>query len=185
MIAPCLVEKTALDEPRLRKLFEYWEGKKGSRKTPLRADINPTEIPDLLGFLNLYDVQADPRDYFVRLNGSEVAAAMRRDATGRALSELMAGDAGVRCHQAFDMCVDHAKPTFVETSMSFCGKDYTIQRILALPLTRKGERPDMIVSAHAFRVTDRDRHNSPKPEKADNRIFETTHRQDGRGHTNI
>jgi hypothetical protein len=168
MLAPCFVEKTALVEPRLRRLFEYWEQKRGLRKAPLRAEINPAEIPDLLGFLNLYEVRTKPRDYLVRLNGSEVAAAIRRDATGMVLSEVIVGDAGARCRKAFAMCVDHWTPTFVETPMSFCGRDHTIQRILALPLSKDGRHADMIVSAHAFRPVGRIVHELPGAGKVSN-----------------
>lgn len=152
MLEPCLVEQAAaVGEPRLQRLFQYWDAKKASRKLPLRAEINPAELRELLGFLNLYEVRHTPRDYLVRLNGSEVASAFRKDITGLLLSEAAMGETGERCRAAFDMCIEEEMPVLCETSLSFCGNDYLVQSLLALPLSRHGERADMLVSAHSFR----------------------------------
>jgi hypothetical protein len=152
MLEPFLVGRAAeLGEPRLQRLFQYWDTKKASGTVPLRAEINPAEVRELLGFLNLYDVRDTPRDYFVRLNGSEVASAFRRDITGMLLSEAALGETGDRCRAAFDMCIGEEKPVLCETSLSFCGNDYLVQSLLALPLSRDGERADMLISAHSFR----------------------------------
>lgn len=155
MIEPIIVEEAAaIDEPQLRRLYDYWNGKRGMRRAPLRSEIDPVEIPDLLGFLNLYDIRAEPRDYLVRLNGSNIAAMLRQDITGRSISEVIDGDDGERCRRAFSMCIDEMKPALVETSLGFCGNNYAIQTILALPLCTNRAQADMIVSAHAFRLKD-------------------------------
>ena len=91
-------------------------------------------------------------DYLVRLNGSEIAEMLSRDVTGRLSSQVWNGEEGVRCHEAFSICVERREPALVETTMGFCGKPYAIQTVLALPLSTDGVQVDMIVSGHAFRT---------------------------------
>ena len=141
-----------IPDGRVRMLFEYWNAKRGDRGAPKRTDIDPVEIPELLGFINLYDVRQEPRDYLVRLNGSEVAAMLGRDITGMWCSEVVSGEDKERCHAAFGMCVDNWTPALVETSLGFCGKDYATQILLALPLSSDGETVDMMMTAHAYKL---------------------------------
>jgi hypothetical protein len=137
---------------RLRALYKYWNKKKGERRAPGQAEIDPIEIPELLGFVNLYDVRQEPRDYLVRLNGSEVAAMLGQDITGMWCSRVISGEDGERCHSAFAMCVDDWSPALVETSLSFCGKDHAAQLLLALPLSDDGETVNKLMTAHAYKL---------------------------------
>jgi hypothetical protein len=130
--------------------------KKGDRLAPTRRDINPVEIPDLLGFVNIFEVQENPRDYLIRLNGSEVSAVLGREVTGKLCSSIMTGDDAARAKVAFDMCVDECIPTIVETSLAFCGKPYLAQKIVILPLCNDGDKVDMLVSCHSYRKIESD-----------------------------
>lgn len=135
---------------RLRRLYDYWEAKRGERVAPTRRDINPVEIPDLLGFVNIYEVQEGPRDFKVRLNGSEVAEMLGQEITGKYCSTVISGPDAVRCKAAFDICVDRCSPAIVETSLAFCDKPYITQTMIVLPLSSAGERVDMIITAHSY-----------------------------------
>lgn len=141
-------------EARLRRLYEYWSTKRGDRPAPSRRDIDPVEIPDLLGFVNIFEVQRAPRDYKVRLNGSEVAEMLGQDITGKYCSTVISGEDAVRCKAAFDLCVDRCLPMIVETSLAFCDKPYMAQTIVVLPLSSDGESVDMIITAHSYHALD-------------------------------
>lgn len=143
-----------ITDARLRRLYEYWNAKRGDRPAPTRRDIDPVEIPDLLGFVNIYEVQDEPRDYKVRLNGSEIAEMLGQEITGRYCSTVMSGSDAVSCKTAFDLCVDQCRPAIVETSLAFCGKPYMAQTIVILPLSSDGERTDMIITAHSYHALD-------------------------------
>jgi hypothetical protein len=137
-------------DARLRRLYDYWIAMRGDRPAPSRRDIDPVEIPDLLGFVNIYEVQDDPRDFKVRLNGSEIAEMLGRDITGKYCSTVISGPAAVRCKTAFDICVDQCSPAIVETSLAFCDKPYIAQTMVVLPLSSDGKRVDMIITAHSY-----------------------------------
>ena len=137
-------------DARLRRLYEYWNAKREDRPAPTRRDIDPVEIPDLLGFVNIYEVQDEPRDFKVRLNGSEVVEMLGQDITGKFCSTVISGPDAGSYKTAFDICVDQCRPVIVETSLAFCGKPYMAQTIIVLPLSSAGESVDMIVTAHSY-----------------------------------
>jgi len=75
-------------DPRLRRFYGYWLGKRGARRMPARRDIDPLDFPYVLGNLMLIDVLRDPLRFRVRLHGSNVVARMHYDMTGRLLDEV-------------------------------------------------------------------------------------------------
>lgn len=139
-----------IENAMLRRLFQYWAEKKGERKAPARRDINPVEIPDLLGFVNMYDVQDDSGDYRVRLNGTEVAQMLGQEITGRLCSTIVSGEDATRCKAAFGMAVDKCVPVVVGTSLAFCGKPYMAQTVVVLPLSSDGQHIDVLLTGHSF-----------------------------------
>src|SRR3546814_10906478 len=74
--------------PRLRRLYDYWDDKRGARRMPCRKDIDPVELRDLLGFINLVDVLENPRDYRIRLMGTKTKPIVGSDITGKRYSEI-------------------------------------------------------------------------------------------------
>ena len=95
-------------------------------------------------------VQDEPRDFKVRLNGSEVVEMLGQDITGKFCSTVISGPDSGSYKTAFDICVDQCRPVIVETSLAFCGKPYMAQTIIVLPLSSAGESVDMIVTAHSY-----------------------------------
>jgi len=151
MLDPSRVSAASdIEDRRLRRLYEYWDGKRNGRRAPARSDIDPTEIPDLLGYVNLFEVQEAPRDFRVRLNGTEITRMLGREVTGKWCSEVTPGEDGERCKRAFDIVVDEWSPAIVETSLAFCGKPYTGQTFVALPLSTDGHRVDTMITAHSY-----------------------------------
>ena len=139
-----------VEDLRLRSLYEYWDSKRGCRRAPARVDMNPTEIPDLLGYVNIFEVREDPRDFKVRLNGSAVAEMLGQEITGKWCSQVISGEDAVRWMQAFDLCVDEWAPALVQTTLAFCGKPHAGQTLVALPLSGDGRRVDMMITAHSY-----------------------------------
>lgn len=146
----------AIGEPRLQKFFEYWNEKRAGRSAPRQRDINPADIPELLGFINIFDLQSNPRDYKVRLNGSQVREMLGREITGKFCSTIFSGADAGQCMDAFDLCARECQPVVVETSLAFCGKPYKMQTVIVLPISNNGGGVDMLVTAHAFRYVDTD-----------------------------
>ena len=75
-------------DQRLQRLHAYWEKERGARALPARTDINPAELRFLLGHLLLLDVLAEPGQFRVRLQGTELERWMGGNLTGKTLDQL-------------------------------------------------------------------------------------------------
>lgn len=71
----------------LRRLYDYWSGKRGGRRWPSREEILPSEIPALLPYIVLADVLQEGAAFRLRLVGTDVAFGV--DPTGLLLHEAV------------------------------------------------------------------------------------------------
>ncbi len=79
----------AIKHPKLQQLFDYWESKRGQRKMPSRADIDPLDMSFIIGNLILVDVIAGtPLGFRIRLHGTNLTERVGYDLTGKMLAEL-------------------------------------------------------------------------------------------------
>ena len=74
---------------RLRRVYDYWQGKRGARAMPGRADVDPGELRSVLPYLMLTDVLDGGHRFRYRLFGTAVAEAFGMDPTGRFVDEVM------------------------------------------------------------------------------------------------
>jgi len=79
------IAPTKFKHPTLSFLHAYWDGKRGARLMPARADIKPAELKDHLGWISMLDVL--PGDFRYRLIGTLVARYFGWDATGKTITE--------------------------------------------------------------------------------------------------
>ncbi|WP_341705558.1 PAS domain-containing protein [Ferrovibrio sp.] len=68
--------------PRIRRTWDYWNAKRGTRPMPARRDIDPAEIPDLLPYLVLTEVLPAAPFLRYRLVGTKQVAIRGHDPTG-------------------------------------------------------------------------------------------------------
>ena len=73
---------------RIHRLCDYWRSKHVGGRLPRRADILPEEIPTLLPYVLMVDLETEPFRVFYRLIGTRVATYNKRDFTGQYLDEL-------------------------------------------------------------------------------------------------
>lgn len=142
------VAEAGVGHPVLRRLYAYWQGKRGERLMPARSDLDPLEIPSLLRHLILLDVTHDPLRFRVRLYGTEVADLRGRDLTGRYLYEGAATSIGETTRPWNLATVETRRPHYVTGPYEDIsdGRIGTFYR-LGLPLSEAGERVDMLMIA--------------------------------------
>lgn len=73
---------------RVRRVYDYWNGLRGARFAPTRAEIDPAELRDLLPWVVLVDIEPRPFRVRYRLVGTQVVEVSGFDFTGRYLDEL-------------------------------------------------------------------------------------------------
>ncbi|GAB4352387.1 MAG: hypothetical protein Kow00114_01060 [Kiloniellaceae bacterium] len=66
-----------ISDPDLRRLFDYWRGKRNGRPMPAKDDIDPIEIPWALTRIFLMDYEPDA-GFRYRLAGSEISSVFGR-----------------------------------------------------------------------------------------------------------
>ena len=119
---------------------------------PSRRDIRPEEIVDLLPYVMLLDVLADPLDFRYRLVGTAVVSISRRDRTGCKFSELEEKGSGSVVWSSAAAVVETRAPLSrvppyigPETRVRDCGN-------VLLPLSSDGRDVDMIFKVIDFRM---------------------------------
>lgn len=142
--------RRAEPEGRLLRIRAYWLEKRGARRWPARADIDPVEIPDLLPEIILLDAVGTPPRFRKRLVGSSIVEKEGVDSTGRWLDESLnpaIRDEVVRQHHEAAEAPEGNCYTVAFAGGD--GKHYSYQRLL-LPLSSDGRRVDMLFGGARF-----------------------------------
>jgi hypothetical protein len=132
-----------LEEPRLRRLHDYWSAARRGRRMPSRADIDPVEFPWALGDLSLIDVLPDGR-FRWRLDGTNLVDFFRCDMTGKELDRYPHADSIERLRVNFGKAVGSRAPHHFMNRYDDARRSWRYQT-LVLPLSDDGETVNMLV----------------------------------------
>ncbi len=131
-----------------RDLYSLWLGKCAPGQLPGRADFDPREMPRLLPFVTLIDVERDPLRFRIRLVGTAVVAATGLDMTGRYLEEMN------QIEPALERCrhlVETAYPYFhTDLPLVWSSHNFKSYSVLSLPLAADGLAVDKILMSLQF-----------------------------------
>ncbi len=143
-------------DPRLDSLYRYWLSKRGGRKMPRRADIDPTEIPaELWPNTMLLDVlwQGDALRFRYRRVGEIFWRGAAREPTGLYLDEALPEKAGYRRYVAgiYEEMARRGVPMYTENSFTLEGRDtLMLTKRVSLPLSSDGAVVNMALAGHIF-----------------------------------
>lgn len=135
-----------LIDARLQRLFAYWNAKRGDRLFPTRAEVDPVDFPYILGYVTLVDVEAEPRRYFFRLDGSILVELSGMNYTGKYLDELPMEEYSDFIKQTYDIVVDTAAPYRYRKDGLFDRQIFS-EETLILPLGDPEKPVDMLLVA--------------------------------------
>lgn len=131
--------------PMLAGFYAYWNGKRGDRKMPARADLDPVEMKRWLPGIIIVDVLEEPRRLVYRLVGSRSVALRQTDVTGRTVTEGYHGTSLVDVLENYRLVIDEQKIVYdaeQKTSGSGLLKD---SETLLLPLSSDGVKVDKVI----------------------------------------
>lgn len=134
-----------------RTLLDYWLAKRGRRRMPSRADVDPAELVALLPNLMLVDVVNDGARFRFRLVGTRVARASGEDRTGRFFDEFAFFRAYPNVTDQYRQVAIEAEP-LLATEIFFNrehGTAYDVERLL-LPLGLSEAKADMLLAHFRF-----------------------------------
>ncbi|HZL59025.1 MAG TPA: PAS domain-containing protein [Stellaceae bacterium] len=147
----------ALDDARLKSLYNYWLDKRGTRPMPARADIDPLQLPPAVWpcTMILEVVHADGTIRFrYRRVGEVFWRATGREPTGKFLDESVPDIAGYRQYVVglYLEMVEKRRPLYTENFFIVSGKTLPMQvKRVSLPLSSDGGATvDMVLAGHVF-----------------------------------
>lgn len=144
------VPEPSIAEHRLADVYDYWNRKRRGRAMPARADIDPVDIPHLLGRLYLVDTAETLGAFRFRLYGSALAQGFGRDRTGSQFHETpeIHGDAAVA--GAYWRVYSDGLPDYVRGRPIAPDTTFRMYSRLLLPLSDDGVQVNMILGAIVF-----------------------------------
>jgi len=123
----------------------YWEAKCQPGRLPSRADIDPSEIPQLLPHVLLLDVQREPLDFRFRLIGGGVVAHLSRDWTGSWMSQVPEMRPPNRILGQCRGVVHTGSPSRSRSNYRGPHSNIVAEEDVILPLANDGEAVDMLL----------------------------------------
>lgn len=152
-------DMAGLDVPLLVEAYRYWLSKKGDRAWPLRADIEPTEIPRLLPNLFLVEVPqiGPPMRFRLRLIGTAFRPFFGTDITGREVNEDEVSPDRARFCSDWREILQRGAPRWARIRQRVRGEQAERDGIaaarftgLVMPLSRDGTVADMLLGATLY-----------------------------------
>jgi hypothetical protein len=142
----------AIREPRLLRLYDYWCAARQGRRFPARRDIDPLEIPYMLGSLMLVDVLRDPLRFRVRLHGTDMVARAGYDLTGKFLDELPISEFRDYVIERCRQIVEATQPLWVQHDRELDERQFRYQA-LWLPFSDDDTTVSMLICALIYEPT--------------------------------
>jgi hypothetical protein len=135
----------SIEDDRLRRLYQYWLTKRGMRRFPARADIDPLDFAYAIGWVNLLDVTYNPLRFRFRLHGTELRAKNQMDMTGRYLDDHPLADLRDYIEPVWRDVIERGAPThgFYDQTVAHTQHRY---EALRLPLSSDGKTVDMLLT---------------------------------------
>lgn len=147
------IDPKKLDHPVLAAVKAYWDDKRGERLMPSRAEIDPIELREHLGWILLLDVIGDYADFRFRLIGTKVTRYFFTDTTGKTVTEAFArfGPAAVNGVLAvYRKTARDCIPMRAYGDAGWLGQAFYDFDALYLPLSDDGVTANKILSAFTF-----------------------------------
>ena len=123
----------SLRDSRLSRLLDYWRMRSADAAMPLPSAIDPVDFAYILGYITLVDVEAAPRRYRYRLDGSNLARISGIDYTGRYQDELGMPEYTRFVAASYDRVVETGQP-YAHRTASELDRKPIAQETLILPL---------------------------------------------------
>jgi len=128
-----------------RRLFAYWNERRGTRLAPERGDIEPSAIRDVLG--NSFIIAFDPpADHPFRLAGTKVCALFRHELKGEAFGALWDEASRKMMRETVAIVADEAGAVVADASATTAEGTLDLE-LLLLPLYHRGKRHVRLLGA--------------------------------------
>ena len=141
------MEKISFEE--LRELLDYWKDCRSDGEVPLRTDVDPIDIPQLLPHLCLVDVLDGGDDYKFRVVGTAVVDGIGEDWTGKTAREVEFDGRYPDVSDQYRKVVETRAPVWADNDMNINDRRLRFE-ILILPLSDENGQVTKILCGKRF-----------------------------------
>lgn len=132
-----------------KRLYAYWQARRGGKRFPAREDIDPVDFKFALGRVSLIDVLEGPRRYRYRLVSTTTTKHLGYEMTGKYTDEIPEKELRDYVERLYAETVTAAAPIYAKDKAVLDGRVWEYEALM-LPLSSDGSRINMIM---AFRET--------------------------------
>ncbi len=145
---PRPIARSEVASPILRDGLDYWQSKRGPSGLPGRRDLDPTEIPRLLPYVELSEVVEGGADFRFRLVGSHLVDTDDINPTGKTFSAFFRNPTYARYQLAlYRWVVRHKRPLYSGSRIPLPARGHSVlTERLYLPLCGDGQRVDLVLN---------------------------------------
>ncbi len=139
-----------IEHPSLRRLFAYWEKKRGDRLAPARSDIDPVDLPDILPHMFIYRVLDGGGDFRMSLFGTALVDVFGRDFTGESFNNIFMGPDRDAILKEYRQVALDARPVCARHDANWINRDHVTYERLLLPVSEDGKTVSRLFGATYF-----------------------------------
>ena len=140
-------QELSFQTPVVERAYAYWASKRASDRLPSRADLRPEEIPLLLPYVFLVDVEWQPLAFRFRLVGTEITRLAQREYTGVRVNAEEYGPCWKIVFSTYSRVVYSARPEVAIWSAPWNDRDFLTYERLIAPLCSAGGEIGMLFGA--------------------------------------
>jgi hypothetical protein len=144
--------RATLEDPRLRRFYDYWRSKCDGDRLPGRRDIDPLDLPDLLPLITILDIVAagDGARFRFRLVGTANVAVAGREYTGSFIEDVFEPEDAARMTASCRAIVERREPHYWVNLAAVRGNPPVRYARLMVPLASDGVSVDMLMGLFLF-----------------------------------
>jgi len=135
--------------PDLHRLYDYWAARCRDGRLPARTDIDPLDLPFVLGDLLLVEVQRGPLRFRYRLIGTNIVQPPALDMNGRFVDEHPDVEFRKQALSVYTQVATTARPLSIRHD-AIMDKRVRRHQTLLLPLASDGVTVDLILAAMRY-----------------------------------
>ncbi len=135
--------------PDLHRLYDYWAARRKDGRLPSRADIDPADLPFVLGDLLLVDVLRAPLRFRYRLIGTNIVQPPAMDMNGRYVDEHPDPEFRKQALSVYTQVATTGRPLSIRHD-ALMDKRVRRHLTLLLPLASDGITVDMVLVAMRY-----------------------------------
>ncbi|HYM01303.1 MAG TPA: PAS domain-containing protein [Stellaceae bacterium] len=124
-------------EERVRRLYAYWNERRGDKPFPARGDIDPIDFDFALGFVSLVDVLDRPRRFFYRLVSTGLTQHLGFEMTGKEVDDLPGPEMRAYVRYLYTRALWNRAPLYDKGEITLDGTGWE-HETLVLPLSDDG-----------------------------------------------